>query len=251
MLFQSMSNANLYESALRRAGVPFYTVAGRGFYNRQEVRDCLNLLSALENASDEMALVGSLRSPMFALSDDAIFWLSRGENGLLESLERAAGGDHPHQDHLADDQLPRIRHAARTVTGLRAVKDRLSLSELVERMLAETGLAAVHLTQFAGRQAAANLRKLTDLARAYEQRGEFGLRQFIDYLRDLVTTEYHEGLADVQNGKHLQQRAETFGHELFYDCLIFAIGEAQGDYVVALAEDGSVHVRWALAYNDD
>jgi len=197
VLFQSMTSVGVYEYALRREGIPFYTVAGRGFYNRQEVRDCLNLLSVLENASDELSLVGALRSPMFALSDDAIFWLTRGDESLWRALGAAAQGRHPHQQHLPPDQVERIAHAHELIARLRAMKDRLSLSELVARMLAETGLAATHLAQFAGRQAVANLRKLTDLARSFEHGGEFSLREFIAWLRDLVVNEHREGLAGV------------------------------------------------------
>lgn len=197
VLFQSMSNVHIYEYALRRAEVPYYTVAGRGFYNRQEIRDCINLLRVLENAADELALVGALRSPMFALSDDAIYWLTREREPLWAAVQQAAEGQFARQAQLPDEQVERIRRARDVIAGLRSVKDRLALSELVERMLAETGLAAIHLTQFAGRQAAANLDKLTDLARGFEETGEFGLRQFTDYLSDLVTTEYHEALASV------------------------------------------------------
>jgi len=197
ILFQSMTAVGLYEYALRRAGVPFYTVAGRGFYHRQEIRDCLSLLRAIENASDDLSLVGALRSPMFALSDDAIFWLSRGVLGLWRALELAASGDHPHQAQIPADQLERIVRAHHVIAGLRAVRERMTVSELVERMLAETGLAATCLAQFAGRQAVANLRKLTDLARAFEASGEFSLREFTAWLRDLVVNEQREGLASV------------------------------------------------------
>lgn len=197
MLFQSMTAVGLYEYALRRAGVPFYTVAGRGFYHRQEIRDCLSLLRVLENASDDLSLVGALRSPMFALSDDAIFWLTRSVLGLWRALELAAAGRHPHQAQIPSDQLERIARAHSVIAGLRAERERMTVSELVERMLAETGLAATYLAQFAGRQAVANLRKLTDLARAFEATGEFSLREFTVWLRDLVINEQREGLASV------------------------------------------------------
>jgi len=197
ILFQAMTSVGIYEYALRHEGIPYYTVAGRGFYNRQEIRDCLSLLCVLENTSDSLSLVGALRSPMFALSDDTIFWLTRGSAPLWRALVAAADGSHPHQQRLPAEQLERIRRARELIADLRAHRDRLSLSELVERMLAQTGLAAMYLSQFAGRQAVANLRKLTDLARSFEQSGEFSLREFIGYLRDLVLSEYREGLASV------------------------------------------------------
>lgn len=197
ILFQAMTAVPLYEYALRRAGVPFYTVAGHGFYHRQEIRDCLSLLRVIENASDDLSLVGALRSPMFALADDAIFWLTRGVLGLWRALELAAEGRHPHQAQIPGEQVERIARAHSVITGLRAERERMTVAELVERMLTETGLAATYLAQFAGRQAVANLRKLTDLARAFEATGEFSLREFIAWLRDLVVNEQREGLAGV------------------------------------------------------
>lgn len=197
MLFQAMSDVGIYEYALRRAGVPFYTSAGRGFYNRQEIRDCLSMLQVLENASNEIALVGALRSPMFGLSDDTIFFLTREHRPLMDALHHAADGSHEWQEHFEPEQLERIRRARDGIERLRAIRDRVGLSELIERMLACTGLGAVELTQFAGRQAAANLAKLTDLARSFEDRGAFSLREFISYLSDLVLQEPREGLAEV------------------------------------------------------
>lgn len=197
ILFQAMTSVGLYEYALRRAGVPFYTVAGRGFYGRQEIRDCLSLLRVLENAADDLSLVAALRSPMFALSDDAIFWLTRDALALWPALEAAAEDTHAHQDRLPPDQIERIRRAREVIGRLRADRERMTVAELVERMIAETGLAAVHLSQYAGRQAVANLRKLTDLARDFEATGEFSLREFIAWLSDLVVNEQREGLAGV------------------------------------------------------
>lgn len=197
ILFRAMTNVGIYEYALRNAGVPFYTVAGQGFYARQEIRDCLSLLQSLENTSDEIALVGALRSPMFGLCDETIFWLTRSSGRLMDALRQVAAGEHPAQENIRGEQLPRVRRACRIIDRLRAIKDRVALSELVERMLSDTGLEALHLTQFAGRQALANLGKLTDLARGFEAGGEFSLRAFISYLTDLVVEEHREGLAEV------------------------------------------------------
>ncbi|MFW5867147.1 MAG: PD-(D/E)XK nuclease family protein, partial [Armatimonadota bacterium] len=101
------------------------------------------------------------------------------------------------QEHFTDEQLQRLTRALGSIRRLRGIRDRVGLSELIERTLAETGLGAVELTQFAGRQSSANLTKLTDLARSFEQRGAFSLREFISYLSDLVLQEPREGLADV------------------------------------------------------
>ena len=79
-----------YESALEEAGVPFLTVAGRGFYERPEVRDVLNALRALDDPTDDLALAGLLRSPACRLSDMALYRLREMQReGKLPSLWEA------------------------------------------------------------------------------------------------------------------------------------------------------------------
>lgn len=75
LLFRSSTAYVLYEEALEQAGIPFVTVAGRGFYERPEIRDLLNALAAIANPDDDLALAGLLRSPAFALADAEIYRL--------------------------------------------------------------------------------------------------------------------------------------------------------------------------------
>jgi ATP-dependent helicase/nuclease subunit A len=75
LLFQSMSHVPLYEEVFKSAGLPYVTVAGKGYYDRQEVWDVLNLLRALHNPADDLALAAALRSPLFGFSDEALLAL--------------------------------------------------------------------------------------------------------------------------------------------------------------------------------
>jgi len=44
--------------------VPYYVVAGTGFFGQQEVLDLLNALRVIDNPDDDIALVGVLRSSL-------------------------------------------------------------------------------------------------------------------------------------------------------------------------------------------
>ena len=46
----------------------------------------MNLLRTLASPADEVSLAGVLRSPMFALYDETLFWLSRHAGGLAAGL---------------------------------------------------------------------------------------------------------------------------------------------------------------------
>ena len=213
ILFRSMSDVRLYERALRQHGVPYYVVAGRGLYARQEIRDVLSFLRVLENRHDEVALAGVLRSPFFGVSDRTLYWLthpSRAEartsaelnrplwDGLRCAEEGALPGEDVALQHIAEDEWPKLQRARQVIESLRAVKDRLSLSQLIERLVADTGFRAALLTQFGGEQMAANVRKLINFARRYEVGGVFSLRAFIGMVDELVAAEEREGEAPVE-----------------------------------------------------
>ncbi|MBO0700160.1 MAG: UvrD-helicase domain-containing protein, partial [Zavarzinella sp.] len=120
LLFRSMSNVGIYEAALRKHGLDYYLVGGRAFFAQQEVYDLLNLLRALENPDDAVALAGTLRSPFGCLSDDALVLLAIHPGGLwagLHAPDCVAG--------LPEDQRPRAGRVRDLLDAWRPLKDRL------------------------------------------------------------------------------------------------------------------------------
>src|SRR5205814_7095114 len=85
ILFRALTGVWVYESALRRAGIPYLTVQGKGFYQREEITDLIQLLRFLDNTTDELALAAVLRSPLCGISDNALLALRCGPK---------TGGDH-------------------------------------------------------------------------------------------------------------------------------------------------------------
>ncbi|HEY7543641.1 MAG TPA: UvrD-helicase domain-containing protein, partial [Blastocatellia bacterium] len=70
LLFRAMTHVQIYESVFRRANIPYQTVLGRGFYEREEITDLIQLLRFLDNKTDEIALAAVLRSPLCGISDN-------------------------------------------------------------------------------------------------------------------------------------------------------------------------------------
>ena len=195
LLFHAMRDVGRYERALRDAGLPYYVVAGRGFYACQEVRDVVNCLATLENNLDEVALIGALRSPMLALSDETLFWLAQTPGPWWQRLQTAAA-DPPAE--LGADECDKVTFAAETLAALRAAKNRAGLADLVNEIVAHTGLSAALAAQFGGEQKVSNLRKLADIAGEFEQSGHHSLREFIEYITTLQVREEREGQAPTE-----------------------------------------------------
>jgi len=187
LLFRSMSHVATYEAALRRHGLDYYLVGGRAFFAQQEVYDLLNLLRAVENPQDAASLVGALRSPFCGLSDEAVFLLAAHPDGPWAALH-----DPARLATLPDDQRPTAERDVRFLTGWRAVKDRLPLARLLNRVFADSGYDAAMRFEFLGDRKLANLWKLVELARSFDRSGLFGLADFVARLADLVARQPRE-----------------------------------------------------------
>jgi ATP-dependent helicase/nuclease subunit A len=190
ILLRAMTNVETYEAALRKYGIDYYVVGGHAFYAQQEVFDLLQLLRSLTSRADDVSLVGALRSPFFSLADETLYWLAQDPAGLHAAF---FAPELPKQ--LSDDEWRKTEFAARTLTELRALKDRLPIAELVQQVLTRTGYDAILLAEFLGERKLANLHKLIDQARAMDAAGIFTLDDYVTQLAQFTDSPPKEPLA--------------------------------------------------------
>ncbi|MBX6313023.1 MAG: UvrD-helicase domain-containing protein, partial [Isosphaeraceae bacterium] len=179
ILFRTLNDAAPYESALAAEGLDYYVQGGSAFFAQQEVLDLINLLSAIEDPTDSVALAGVLRSPFFGLSDEGLFWLATAGHGdLARGLERWAGiGELSAGDRLG------LARAQELLTRWRSLKDRVPIATLIDRALDESGYEAALLGEPLGARKRANCRKLVRQARRYDLHGGYALADFVARLR--------------------------------------------------------------------
>lgn len=179
-----------YEDALERAGVPFLTVAGRGFYSRPEVRDLLNALQALADPTDDLALAGLLRSPAMALSDEALYRLCQrrrhiGPTATLWDVLRDPENGLPGDDGV---------HAPRSVAIIDDLHRRVGRSpvaDVIKAFFDATDYRAA-LIRSGQARGARNVAKL--LSDAFTS-GIVGVGEFIEYVNGLRDSGTREGEA--------------------------------------------------------
>jgi ATP-dependent helicase/nuclease subunit A len=196
LLFQSMTNVTVYEEVFKAAGLPFVTVAGRGYYNRQEVWDLLNLLTALHNPANNLALAAALRSPLFNLSDDALFALRLLKDSSNERLPLWNALDAP--EGIPPHELPLVLFVRDCLYELHERAGRVTIAELLREALERTGYLATLTALPDGARRRGNVEKLLEKA---QTSGQVTLGAFEQYLRDLTASEIREGeaLVDVKD----------------------------------------------------
>lgn len=194
LLFRASTVFEHYEQAFRAARIPYLTSAGRGYYGRKEVQDMIHLLRVLNNPSDDLALVGVLRSPLFALKDATIVQLRfanphRLWDALMHEQTTAAEGEGE------ADEGERVRFARETLHSLHQMRGHQTVVELLREALATTGYMAVISGLHDGDRRRANVEKLIESAR---RAGREGLSGFSTYLDTLLKTETREGEAPLE-----------------------------------------------------
>ncbi len=173
ILLRRLSNVHLFEQALESHGVPYRTVAGAGFFTRQEVLDLTNLLGWLAEPDDSIALAGALRSPLFMIDDPSLLALRSHDRSLLRALR-----DPP--ETIPEEVGRFCRRSAEVLQELRDGVPFMPPDALLERALALTGFEAAWAPLQGGDQALANIRKFVDLAR---QLADHSLDEFVTYVR--------------------------------------------------------------------
>ena len=134
LLFRASTAFGVYEDALERAGIPFVTVAGRGFYDRPEIRDLLNALVAISDPSDDLAMVGLLRSPAIGLSDATIYLL-RWDGDKPRSLWKVVTNFKYQMSNVKEDEGKRVERAREIIEDLNRWAGRATVAEVLKRFL--------------------------------------------------------------------------------------------------------------------
>jgi len=192
LLFRSSTAFSIYEYALEAAGIPFITVAGRGFYDRSEIRDLLNALTAINDPTDDLALVGFLRSPAFAIPDAEIYRLRFPNNSttpakLLASLNNS---EFIIQNSIHPSSF--ILHPYTVLTELHALAGRTTAADILKRFLDLTHYRAILAAVPNGARMIRNVDKL--LADAHRSR-LVSLTDFLAYIQTLRDVSFREGEA--------------------------------------------------------
>ena len=154
---------------LDERNIPYRLESRSLVYHSEDVGRLLGILRAIDDPTDEVALVGSLRSPAFACSDeDLLGW-------------REAGGRWDYRAE-APDGIPASHPVAEALCWFQdtAVGQwRLSVSALVERVIRERRLMELAVVDRRSRDRWQRLRFLLDQARSFCDRGGRTLNEFL------------------------------------------------------------------------
>ena len=240
VLFAAGTDAEQYEAALRREGLPTFRATGRGYYGQQQVVDLLAYLRLLHNRYDDVALTTVLASPFVGVSNDTLVLLRRNaiRRPLFTALERGL------PEHLEERDERLLRAFLQRYERLVRAASRIGLEELCDRVIAEHDYDLAVLARWDGTRRFANLRKLGRLARDYEAVRGSDIEGFVRFVRDqdALGAKELEAVAEEEGGSAVRLLTIHAAKGLEYRVVIVADagrdlgGPRSPDEIVALSD---------------
>ena len=193
ILIRSRTRLPEIESALLEAEIPYKITGGIGFYQRQEIYDIGNYLQFLIEPANDVALAGVLRAPFFGVSDVELYEIAQQSSKKL-FWEKV-------QDYVAQTDRSStfpIGYAVQILQNHLEICHRIAPSELIRKIVNDTGMVGVLSVGQSGEQRWANYEKLLGIARELERLGFTDLHDFLKRLNELIEEEEREGQATTQ-----------------------------------------------------
>jgi ATP-dependent helicase/nuclease subunit A len=227
---------NRLERVLEERHIPFVVTGGIGFWQRQEICDVINAASFLSDTGDEMALFGVARGPIGQLEDAEILFLSqlgfgriyRGARLVLKAGDTwlSASAEEWHQEfaehwsaldeavrqalslfrnRLSLPAKKRLRDFAKRLDAWIGRVDRMTHSDLLQRVLEESGAYAIYAAEESGERVLANLRLLFDRIHGREEASPTVLAGLSRWLRQHMGEFFREEQAALPSNRNAVQ----------------------------------------------
>jgi len=179
VLLRKRADMPAFVKEFSRLGIPAAADKGGGFLSTPEVSAALSLLRVIDNPLREVELTAVMLSPLYGFTPDDMAQL-RIVYGKWMPLYTAV------EQMSANEENPalaaRCGALLRDLRRFRTLAVTLPADRLLETLYRDTGMEEIYAARVGGRQRVANLRRLDQIARGYEQ-GEFrGLSAFVRYL---------------------------------------------------------------------
>ena len=195
--------SDTYREVLMEAGIPVYAESGKGYFDSVEVKNILNMLSVIDNAGDDIALTGVLRSPLVGLTEEqlALLRCQYRKQSMWTAVQLYCREAAIEEGELTRDDELAVRSTLQLfverVQRWKEKKTYCTIRELISSILQETGYY-IYLTAMPhGNVRQANVMKLMEKATAYEMTSYRGLFDFLRYIERVRVADQDFGEASV------------------------------------------------------
>ena len=182
ILYRTNAQSRVIEEMLMREAIPYRVLAGLRFYDRKEIKDIIAYLRLIHNTSDDLSLRRIINEPKRKIGattvDKAQRIADENNSSIFDIIENA---------NLYSEfkvSASKLLEFAKMIKELVALKNKISISEFVEKVMHDTGyidsLAAENSIENQTR--IDNLEEFMSVVREFESNDEYNgtLSEFLE-----------------------------------------------------------------------
>ncbi len=204
ILFSSYrSRAPIYESALRKLGIPCSGAERDGFFDSIEISVLLSLLRIIDNRRQDIPLISVLRSPLYFFSADALgrIRLAAPGGSICDGLEALA---------QTDDRCARVLN---DLDAFCVLAEDSTVAQLIQEVYRRTGAPGLFAALDSGARRRENLQQLYQMALGFEAGGARGLHAFLRHIDGKIAAEEAPAATETTGGVQLMSIHRSKGLE--------------------------------------
>lgn len=195
ILIQARTKLTKLERALKDKRIPYVVYGGIGFYEKQEVRDMLALLSWLNRPWEPLYILALLRNPLYGLTVEAFLTID-------ESLgEKISLANYIYEGLFLEDENLKSEHKAALHKLKQFYEDwvpfipQSSMSDYLQQLFQQSGLKTMLLLQRNNIQLVKNVEKLIEVLDQFQTAS---LDDLLSQVKQLAALSDKEGEAEVE-----------------------------------------------------
>ncbi len=139
VLYRTNAQSRVLEDAFRRHGIPYIIVGGIRFYERKEIKDVLAYLKVVANPQDSISLRRIINYPLRGIGEATVrkiqTYALEHRLTFLEAMQYA-----DEIEKLGPQVRQSIKAFYRFIIKYISLKDQISITELANSMIEETGI---------------------------------------------------------------------------------------------------------------
>ncbi|MBV1775693.1 UvrD-helicase domain-containing protein [Burkholderiaceae bacterium DAT-1] len=173
VLYRSNAQSRVLEHALFQAGLPYKVYGGLRFFERQEIKHALAYLRLVNSPEDDNALLRIINFPVRGIGNRTIELLAESARVCGTTIWQAAcsGG--------AGRSAAAVSRFVQIVENMRVQASGLTLPEIVELVLDQSGLIDYYRNDKEGQERLENLGQLVSSAAVFVQENEDSVTNFL------------------------------------------------------------------------
>ncbi len=167
LLYRSNAQSRVLESALFNAGVPYRVYGGLRFFERAEIKHALAYMRLLENPSDDTSFLRVVNFPARGIGARSVELLQDAARASGRSLAQSVGA-------VPGKAGANLQAFVALVDGMREATLGQTLRQIIDHVIAQSGLVTFYETDKEGQDRIENLNELVTAAESFVTQEGFG-----------------------------------------------------------------------------